>query len=138
MPESPFADDENRKKLMTVLATGLSLMLLAGTAVVGYVAFDQFRSFGCYARLAPAKAAMRQLHAMQQAHHDEHGVYAASVDELGWQTPHDKGLRFVVSMSQDTPQSFHASAAGTDDLQGDLWTVTHDGVVLHPKDVCLR
>jgi Tfp pilus assembly protein PilE len=76
--------------------------------ILAAIAIPKFASVSRSARAAEAEVVLKQIHSLQQIHHDSHGAYTANLDDAGagppltgWVDPGARYFTFWVSEATD-------------------------------------
>lgn len=110
------------------------VMVIIG--ILALLALPRFMNVTSQAKMAEAKMALRQVHALQSAYFYEHARYAESVEQLGYEpapTISEGGTaRYQIAVSA-SGNTYSATATAVEDFDADgtmnVWTVDQTGSV---------
>lgn len=110
------------------------VMVIIG--ILALLALPRFMNVTSQAKMAEAKMALRQVHALQSAYFYEYARYATSVEELGYEpalTISEGGTaRYQIAVS-GSGNTYSATATAVEDFDADgtmnVWTVDQTGSV---------
>jgi type IV pilus assembly protein PilA len=128
------------KKLLRVVrilvATSVVLGLLAAIVVPGFLRFP------CRSKQSEAKGNLKALYVMQESYRAEFDRYTTSVPDLGF-VPRGPRVRYAYFTRLETREhnqpGFLGVAVGlTDNVEGDIWTISEQNQLENPRNSCVR
>lgn len=119
--------------------TLIELMIVV--AIIGALAIIAVPSYSRYvakAKRAEAYMHLSSIYAAQKSYWAEHGNYASSLSQVGWQSDNENKMHYTYAVAQAGKDHFRATATGDIDGDGtpDILSVDeHNAIVITQDDL---
>ena len=113
------------------------MVVLVIIGILTLLALPRFMNITTKAKMTEAKMALKQVHALEQAHYFEHDIYTTDLLALGYEqnpTVENGGTaRYVISIEVAEGNQMTAIATSVVDFDKDgtynVWEVNQDGII---------
>jgi type IV pilus assembly protein PilA len=115
------------------------MIVVAIIGILAAIAIPNFMNYQCKARQTEAKTALGTVRTLQEAYIAEYSGYGSTAGNIGFQmkgqSKYDDPTMALATVTS-TNDSFTATIVGNDNMLGDTWTITHNGVLTNTHNTC--